>query len=73
MEDREMKTVTISPKYQVVIPKDFREPLKFVPGEKLQVVQYENRLELIPVRDIRTMRGFAKGIDTAVKRDKDRV
>ncbi len=68
-----MKTVTVSPKYQVVIPKEVRGPLHIAPGEKMQVLQYENRLELIPVRSIRSLRGFAKGIDTTVKRVKDRV
>jgi len=68
-----MKTVTVSPKYQVVIPKEIRDPLHIMPGEKMQVLQYENRLELIPVKNIRNMRGFVKGIDTTVKRDRDRV
>jgi AbrB family looped-hinge helix DNA binding protein len=68
-----MKTVTVSPKYQVVIPKELRDSLQIKPGEKVQVLQYENRLELIPVRSIKKMRGFLKGIDTTVKREKDRV
>jgi AbrB family looped-hinge helix DNA binding protein len=68
-----MKTVTVSPKYQVVIPQDIRETLKIKPGEKMQVLPYENRIELVPVRKIKTMRGFLKGIDTTVKREKDRV
>jgi hypothetical protein len=42
-------------------------------GKKVQVLQYENRLELIPVRSIKKMRGFLKGIDTTVRREKDRV
>jgi AbrB family looped-hinge helix DNA binding protein len=68
-----MKTVTVSPKYQVVIPKELRDSLQIKPGEKVQVLQYENRLELIPVRSIKKMRGFLKGIDTTVRREKDRV
>lgn len=68
-----MKTVTVSPKYQVVIPRESRESMRLKPGEKVQVLQYENRLELIPVRRVRDMRGFLKGIDTTVKREKDRV
>lgn len=66
-------TVKISPKYQVVIPKDVRESMGLYPGEKVQVLQYENRIEFIPVRDIKKMRGFLKGIDTNVPRDRDRV
>ena len=68
-----MHTVTISPKYQIVIPKEVREALHLVPGEKLQVFQYQNRLEFVPVKDIKKMRGFLKGIDTQIKRDKDRT
>ena len=68
-----MKTVTVSPKYQVVIPREVRESMGISPGEKVQVLQYENRIELIPVRKISKMRGFLKGIDTTVKRDKDRA
>ena len=68
-----MDTVTISPKYQVVIPRSVRESMKIHPGEKVRVLQYQNRIEFIPVRKIKEMRGFLKGIDTTVKRDKDRI
>lgn len=64
---------TISPKYQVVIPRELREKLQLKPGEKVEFLQYENRIEMIPVRDIKKMRGFLKGIDTTVEREKDRV
>jgi AbrB family looped-hinge helix DNA binding protein len=68
-----MPTVTVSPKFQVVIPQEVREALAIRPGEKLQVFQHENRIELVPVRPIREMRGFLRGIDTTVERDPDRV
>jgi len=68
-----MQMVTISPKFQVVIPKEIRELLHLVPGEKLQVFHYQNRLEFVPVKDIKKMRGFLKGIDTTIDRDKDRL
>ena len=67
-----METVTVSPKFQVVIPKDIRARLKLVPGQKVQAILYEDRIELIPVRPIRKMRGFLKGIDTEVPREEDR-
>lgn len=67
-----MQTVTISPKYQIVIPKELREALNLMPGEQLQVFRYQNRLEFVPVKDIKKMRGFLKGIDTTIERDKDR-
>ena len=68
-----MHTVTVSPKYQVVIPKIIREALGLLPGQKMQVIEYEGRIELIPDRDIGELRGFLKGIDTAFKREEDRL
>ena len=68
-----MAVVTVSPKYQVVIPREVRNSMGIKPGEKVQVFQYEDRIEFIPVKKLSKMRGFIKGIDTTVKRDKDRV
>ena len=68
-----METVTVSPKYQIVIPRVVREALNIRPGQKVQVVRYGDRIELIPVRPIEEMRGFLKGIDTTVDREPDRV
>ena len=68
-----MATVTVSPKYQVVIPREIRESLGLKPGEKLQVFEYEGRIELVPVKDLKKMRGFLKGIDSTVPRDEDRL
>ena len=68
-----MTTVTISPKFQVVIPKAIRESLGLEPGQKVQAIEFDNRIELIPVRPIAEMRGFLRGIDTSVERDEDRV
>ena len=65
-------TVTISPKFQVVIPRALRERLGLKPGQKVQAIAYENRIELIPVRPLRSMRGFLAGIDTRVARERDR-
>lgn len=68
-----MTTVSISPKFQVVIPKHIREALKLQPGQKVQVIQYEGRIVMIPVRSIVDARGFLKGIDTTIERETDRV
>lgn len=68
-----MQTVTVSPKYQVVIPKNIRDALKLKPGQKMRVIEYDGRIELIPDRDIAELRGFLKGIDTRLEREKDRV
>ena len=66
-------TVTVSPKFQVVIPLAIREAMGIKPGQKVQAIQYGDRIELIPVRSIRKSRGMLKGIDTSVPRDKDRA
>ncbi len=68
-----MTAVIVSPKFQVVIPKDVRESMGIFPGQKLQVLTYQNRIELIPIKPMKKMKGFLKGIDTDVDRDKDRV
>ncbi len=68
-----METVKISPKYQVVIPYPIRTSLGIKPGIKVYVIQYENRIEYIPVQPMRKMRGFLKGLDTTVLREKDRI
>jgi len=68
-----MTMVTISPKFQVVIPKAIRESLGLKPGQKVQAVAIEGRIELIPVRPVKEMRGFLRGIDTTVEREKDRA
>lgn len=68
-----MNTLTISPKYQVVIPKAIREALRLTPGQKVQVIAYDDRIELIPEQPIHQMKGFLKGIDTEVPREEDRL
>ena len=68
-----MNAVTVSPKFQIVIPRDLRESMDIQPGTKVQILQYENRLELIPLKSPKSLRGFLKGIDTNVDRELDRV
>ncbi len=65
-------TITISPKFQIVIPKAIRDLLGLKPGQKLQAIPIGDRIELIPVRKLKDMRGFLRGIDTDVPRDDDR-
>lgn len=67
-----METVTVSSKYQIVIPKEMREVLNIKPGDKLVFMRYAGGIELIPLRPIRELRGIAKGIDTTVEREEDR-
>jgi AbrB family looped-hinge helix DNA binding protein len=68
-----MQTVTVSPKFQVVIPKEIRKALNLRPGQRMQVVEHEGRIEFIPERDLKELRGFIKGINTEFKREEDRV
>jgi len=68
-----MTTVTVSPKYQIVIPAQIRKDFAIDPGEKFQVISFKGRIELLPVRKMKTMRGFLKNMDTSFERDPDRI
>ena len=68
-----MNAVTVSSKFQVVIPREVRESMNLQPGTRVQVLQYENRIELIPLKEPKALRGFITGIDTEVRREEDRV
>lgn len=68
-----MNAVTVSPKFQVVIPKAVRESLGIVSGQQVQVLSYRDRIELIPLKPMAEMKGFLKGIDTDIARDTDRL
>jgi len=68
-----MTEVTVSPKFQIVIPKEIRESMGIVSGQKVQIMSYQGRIEVIPLKSMKEMRGFLKGIDTSVVRDEDRV
>ena len=67
-----MNTVTVSPKFQVVIPQAIREELSLKPGEKMRVLRYDDRVELIRIRPIQELRGFLRGMDTTIEREEDR-
>ena len=66
-----MTAVTVSEKYQVVVPREARVALGIHPGQRLRVLVYEGRVELIPERHIREARGFLGPLDTTVPRDGD--
>ncbi len=68
-----MQTVTVSSTFQVVIPRPVRDSMHLRPGQKMQVIEYDGRIEMIPERDISELHGFLKGITTEFKRDKDRI
>jgi AbrB family looped-hinge helix DNA binding protein len=69
----DMETVILSPKFQVVIPQSIREAMKLKPGERMRVIRYGDRVEFIPVKTAKQMRGSLKGIDTNIEREEDRL
>jgi len=68
-----MSAVTVSSKFQVVIPKVVRESLGIVSGQKIQIITFRDRIELIPIKPMTEMKGFLKGIDTDIPRENDRL
>jgi len=64
-------TVTVSPKYQIVIPREIRESMGIRPGQKVELVEYNGRIELILVPEIRKMRGSLRGMDTTIERERE--
>ncbi|AJR16674.1 MULTISPECIES: AbrB/MazE/SpoVT family DNA-binding domain-containing protein [Leptospira] len=68
-----MNKVIISPKYQIVIPKEIREKTGLKVGGHLEIIHYGNRIELIPIEPIKKLKGFLKGMDTKIEREGDRV
>ena len=68
-----MDIVTVSPKFQVVIPRAIRQALGLRPGKKIHAIPFDNRIEMIPGRPIEEMQGFLKGIDTDLEREQDRL
>lgn len=66
-----METVTVSPKYQVVLTKAVREALGIKAGQKMVIIAYDNRVVLIPERSIQEARGSLKGMDVAIERDEE--
>ncbi|WP_420427377.1 AbrB/MazE/SpoVT family DNA-binding domain-containing protein [Algiphilus sp.] len=68
-----MESTTLSSKYQLVIPRAIRERMQLRPGQKFQAIQIGNRIELLPVESPQSARGFLKGIQTDIQREKDRV
>lgn len=68
-----MVTVTVSPKFQVVIPKEIRTQLALKPGMQLQILRYGERIEFVLIKKAAEMKGFLKGIDIAVDREEDRI
>lgn len=67
-----MNTVKVSPKYQVVIPKEVREAMDIKPGQEVAVLRYGGRIELIPMSPVKEMRGLLRGVGPSIEREPDR-
>ncbi len=68
-----MPIVKVSPKFQVVIPKEIRENSGIKVGSKMDMFVYDGRIELVPIKSIKSLKGSLPGIDTNIQRDSDRV
>lgn len=68
-----MKAVTLSATFEIVIPKEIRESMNLHPGDKVKFVEFDGRVELVQIQPMRKLFGIAKGIDTTIERDEDRV
>ena len=68
-----MDTTTITQDYRIEIPLQLRESLGIKPGQKVQIIPYGDRIEIIPIRELREMRGYLRGLDSSIERDPDRV
>ena len=66
-----MNVTTVSSKYQIVIPKEIRERLKIFPGQKLQMIEINGRIEILRVLPIESYRGFLPYLDTTNYRDEE--
>lgn len=73
LQVQNMTMVRLSPRFQVVIPRQIREALGLRPGQYVEALQYADRVEFIPIRPMKSMRGYLKGIKTRVPRSGDRV
>jgi AbrB family looped-hinge helix DNA binding protein len=68
-----MNTVVLSSEYQVLIPEEIREKTGLQAGASLEVISYNNRIELVPIKPMKNLKGIFKGIDTIILREDDRI
>ncbi len=66
-----MHTVTISSKYQVVIPRPIRDQFNLKPGQKLMFIPYKDTLRVVIVPPIEEVEGMFEGVDTDPNREKE--
>lgn len=68
-----MNTVTVSSKFQVVIPKEVRDGIGLKAGTTMEIISYGSRIELVPIQPMSALKGFLRGINTEVTREEDRL
>ena len=68
-----MNTVTVSSKFQVVIPKGIRDTIGLQAGTKLEIISYGSRIELVPIIPLKNLKGIFRGIKTDIAREDDRL
>jgi len=69
-----MSVVTVSSKFQVVIPVEVREKMNLKPGQKVIVVEKDGVVHMIPEKPLKEMRGFVKGVNTEnLREEEDRL
>ena len=68
-----MDSVTVSPKFQVVIPKEIREDIGLKVGTTMEIINYGSRIELVPIQPMTNLKGMFKGINTNIDREEDRL
>jgi len=68
-----MNTVTVSSKFQVVIPKEIREDVGLKVGTVMEVITYGTRIEFVPIQPITNLKGLFKGLNTDIEREDDRL
>ncbi|MBO6794338.1 MAG: AbrB/MazE/SpoVT family DNA-binding domain-containing protein [Balneolaceae bacterium] len=67
-----METVKVSPKFQVSIPAKIRKSLKIKAGQKVLMIPIDGRIEMVPIKDAKSLRGIAKGVDLNIEKEEDR-
>jgi len=68
-----MQTVTLSPKFQIVIPSPIRRKMGLTAGQPMRIMEHDGHIELFPERDIKELKGFLRGINTDFEREDDRL
>ncbi len=68
-----MNTVTVSSKFQVVIPKEIRDDIGLKVGTMMEVITYGTRIEFIPIQPMKNLKGLFKDLNTDIDREEDRL